>query len=438
MDQTGELAAENEDDGDVRLFNDVYWSSVVPRATDDTRWFPFRRLPPELRLHIWWLFLQKHRMIELNIFGDRDSPYNNAYADRNHLNKVVSGRAYRVEIHGRGYAVSLSPLLWVNSESRQATLGYYRVHLPFPGPGGDRVLYLNPEHDVLDLGGSCHPHILPDFVYDVRAYDPQDRGITHLAIREMCFAHYPEDPSRPYPYLNPTHLHPAAAEAFADALRSTLRSVLCVIKFRSCMRGTGQPPPGMAPYHFAQTLPLRRRGVPVGSLSWFETDPRWGVEFDLGTLILGTDAERVGGDWERLEKAFGVHSRPKDSRFRFYICPALNWPRQSGVAGREKPLLASSREGLAQHLREEDADWLSTRQHLWDLYKKHLPGRSMMAKHGPIVDAATSQRMESVPSTAIGLWLFPPEAFKERILRFRPYHIFNVPPVRPGLFLFDV
>jgi hypothetical protein len=60
----------------------------------------------------------------------------------------------------------------------------------------------------------------------------------------------------------------------------------------------------------------------------------------------------------------------------------------------------------------------------------------MMPRHGSLVDAETFARMESAPSTAIGMWLFPPEAFKE------PTHVvqnvFDLSTVRPGLFLFEV
>lgn len=161
-------------DEDVRLFNDVFFAPPASNSPQDTPWLPFPRLPPELSLHVWWLFLHKHRMIELQIKGGRRSSYNSPYTNRNHLNKVLSGRDYRLRIRGRGYAASLSPLLWVSSEARQVALRYYRVHLPCRGRHGKRALYFNPEHDVLDLGGSYHPHLLPDFLYNVRAYDPRD------------------------------------------------------------------------------------------------------------------------------------------------------------------------------------------------------------------------------------------------------------------------
>jgi hypothetical protein len=157
--------------------------------------------------------------------------------------------------------------------------------------------------------------------------------------------------------FTPADLHPAASESFADILRSRLRSVLCVVNFRSCMRGIGEPSPG-ARYNFAQTFPLYRRGLPVGAFRWLDTDPQRGVEFDLFNLPLSTDPRHFTRGWEKLEKAFGINERAKDDGFRFYICPTLRWPRQSEMLGQARPL-EGWREELAQHLREGEADWLN-------------------------------------------------------------------------------
>jgi hypothetical protein len=122
-------------------------------------------------------------MIELGIrLGDDNQDTSLWYTARNHLGRIVSGRGYTIEIGNLkgGYSASLSPPLWVNREARQATLHFYRVHLPFPGLGADRVLYLNPEYDVLYLDGEkTYGILLPDFLHDVRAYDPKDQGWVH-------------------------------------------------------------------------------------------------------------------------------------------------------------------------------------------------------------------------------------------------------------------
>jgi hypothetical protein len=212
MDQTRDATVDNntaiDNTASVRIFNDVYLSRTTPPTTDNGRWTLFSCLPAELRLHIWLLFLQECRFIELQVSIDVDEDgQSRSYTDRNSLDRVVSGRDYTLELigtDGRGYAAPLSPLLWVNHEARQTTLSFYRVHLPFPRYDADQVLYLNPEYDVLYVS----PHIaraeppmllsqysglnpLPDFLHDVRAHDPRDQGYgkhsnCHFSSQAYC------------------------------------------------------------------------------------------------------------------------------------------------------------------------------------------------------------------------------------------------------------
>jgi len=163
----------------IRLFNDTHFG---PRSSKDKSWTPFSHLPTELRLHIWQLFVQQHRLIEVDISTPfyRNDPEQPAryYTDCNHLGNVVSGRGYELEIRGPGgYAAALSPLFGVNHEARQVALNFYRVRLPFAGNGIHRELCLNPEYDVLYVQpGYLHTALLPDLLHDVRAYDPKDQG----------------------------------------------------------------------------------------------------------------------------------------------------------------------------------------------------------------------------------------------------------------------
>lgn len=187
MDQAGDTAspsdAELDNDAAVRLFNDVHFQNT----RDATGIFaPFALLPTELRLHIWLLFLRQYRMIEVRLMGPGGDDRGNfstsgrqSYSDRNHLGKVVSGGGYRLEIRGRGFAATFSPLLWVSRESRQVALNFYRVHLPFPEYKRSQLLYLNPEYDVLYAQPEMWVTLLPDVLHDVRAYDPKDQGYVH-------------------------------------------------------------------------------------------------------------------------------------------------------------------------------------------------------------------------------------------------------------------
>lgn len=179
------------------LFNDVYFSHWAPPALCDSTWAPFPRLPTELRLYIWLLCLRHRRMIEKNICAADDEDHTaypghvskpRYYTGRNPRSKIVSGRGYTLRVRGPGsYAASFSPLFWVNKEARRAARSFYHVHLPFPGPGAEQVLHLNPGHDVVHVrprGSRAIPGnlvlppmtILADFLHDVKAYDCKDQG----------------------------------------------------------------------------------------------------------------------------------------------------------------------------------------------------------------------------------------------------------------------
>jgi hypothetical protein len=265
--------------------------------------------------------------------------------------------------------------------------------------------------------------------------------VTHLALHAEYQHDFLQDSSTsssPPPPLVPAILHPTAATSFAEILRSgRLRSVFCVVGFRGPMRGmTDFPMPGWR-YHFAQTFPLRRRGAPAGAFNWFETDPRPGVELDLSQVPLSSDPRCLARAWGELEKAFGVERRrtstDNDDNFAFYICPTLPWPSSGQLMpGSVQRLPEGSREELAEHLRQEAEEWDRGREFISGLFP---PGYEM-PRHGAIVDAETFEVMERAPSTAVGMWLFTPDAFEE------PTNVqrscFNVSAVRPGLLLFEV
>lgn len=168
----------------VRLYNDVYFQEAHPYPHDS--WTPFVRLPVELRLRIWQLFLQRHRMIDLVIqptdvgHGLSATTQSRDYTDRNGLDKIISGSAYELVMLARDHAAPLSPLFYVNSEARRAALDFYHIHFHPPGQNVGQVLYLNAEYDVLyvefDTARGKNGSILIDFVHDLRAYDLQDKG----------------------------------------------------------------------------------------------------------------------------------------------------------------------------------------------------------------------------------------------------------------------
>ena len=484
----------------LRLFNDVYfqrWDPPAPRHV--TPWAPFARLPHELRHYVWLACLRRHRMIELDICGTPEDPdaavhpnnHSQPYSDCNSLGNIVSGGDYVMSWSSRcqGPTGGYSPLLWVSREARQAALSFYRVQLPFFGLQRDQVLYLNPDYDVVSIRPSwdtdwyyVDPHVmLVDFLHDVRAYDRKGQGyvygssvltrqvansirldgsVAHLALTPMSVDFDSEQvDSRPF-LLVPNHLHPIAAVSFTNILKHTLRSVLFAIHFQSCYRGPGEhewPLRKGHGYHFAQTFPLARREDSAGAFHWLDADPRPGVDVDIRRLWLGEDPDLIVGAWQRLEKAFGITRVAEggcdmagDAGPRLHVCPRLLWPkyemqvlqqmeRQATTLAMEEDEAEGGESGpraeLARHLREEAAEWQQTRTRLHERFSRVCPAVVSMPRQGYVLDTETFEAMERLPCTAIGLWLFPVEALKEPI---GDELCFDLSPVRPGLFLFEV
>ncbi|KAH6641879.1 hypothetical protein F5144DRAFT_482231 [Chaetomium tenue] len=447
------------------LFNDVHFShcEAVSPVPCFPAWPLFSRLPVELRLHIWTLHLQRHRMIELDIFPADDDPH--CYTDRNDLGRLVSGRRYTFSVRGRGrsFAPPFSLLLQVNREARMVALNFYHIHLPFPGRQyKEQILYINADYDVVYVRprqrrSRDHPQgcadLLVDFLHDARAYDNKGQGVAHLALGEA----YPYQLferatglSQPRVHLTPETLHPVATASFSDILRSQLRSLFFVIGFRFDTRGMGSTPATNWRFHFAQTFPLHRRGNPVGRFHWFGADPRPGLELDLLQVPFNSDPRGLLEGWRRLESAFGITQEHRIAQekqpngFRLYICPTHRWPSYSvlmasGITtfggpedGEEQEVW--SRDELAKHLEFEDEDWLRDRVQLTRIFR----GPTILPKYAYNYPEArkTLELMEKLPCTAVGMWLFPADAFKE--FTCPEFFSFNVAGVRPGLFLFEV
>ena len=214
-------------------------------------------------------------------------------------------------------------------------------------------------------------------------------------------------------------------------------------------------------------MPLVRREHPAGAFHWFDQDSRPGVDIDIRQLPLGQDPRILVCGWKQLEQAFGVAraAEPQpgardtagDAGLRLYICPRVAWPKyeredvvrmnrsaaQLGLAwtrmdeGEGEEEEPGPRAQLARHLRNEAADWQRSRTWIHESFNLSIfPDAVMMPRQGYVLDAETFENMERLPCTAIGLWLFPAEAFKEPTVPRR--FCYNLSPVRPGLFLFEV
>ncbi|OIW30945.1 hypothetical protein CONLIGDRAFT_574104 [Coniochaeta ligniaria NRRL 30616] len=445
-----------------KLFNDVYFGQQPPPVHET--WSQFSRLPVDLRLQIWLVFLRQHRMIEVTICPDEnedDTTYPGGtdvdgryYTSRNHLGSIISGRGYTLKIPGQGYAATFSPLLWVNRESRDAALSHcYRVHLPYPSEHAGQLLYLNTDYDVLKPSPEfrramppatwlppAEPRaatVLVDFLHDVKAFDPKHQGILHLALESDYIEDLAGDPdSHPFkPPLTPPLLHPLAAASFTDILSTHLRSLFFAMNFRNSRRGMGEF--SSEKLHFAQTFPLRRRGNPTGAFVWLDTDPRAGLEFDLVQVTPMETIANLLHVWNDIQKAFGVDGG--GVKLRLYVCPALQWPKppRFPTPPPEPPQTQEGwREALAGHLRWEEGEWAETRRE-WNSWLSTRTKPKDVPRHGLVVDRGTFEMMERVPVTAVGMWVFPVKVFDREPVNARK-NSYDLRDIRPGLFLFEL
>lgn len=92
------------------------------------------------------------------------------------------------------------------------------------------------------------------------------------------------------------------------------------------------------------------------------------------------------------------------------------------------------RDKLAQHLQYEAEDWVE--QSWWPA--RNFGGSYPLPKYysESQQEAETFEAMEKLPCTAVGMWLFPAEAFPPNP---NPWLIsYNMTALRPGLLLFQV
>jgi hypothetical protein len=165
----------------------------------------FPKLPLELREHIWMLSLPEHRLIKVTVAAadqvydstyhsrnDRSNDTNPApYESKNELENIVSGANYRLHL---GSTITHSPLLFVNHEANAAVHRTYRVRIPMtqrvPNADAPRLRFC-PERDTILIAVEREEDTayFADFVHDAMAYDPEKKGILHMAIMDRSAEH---------------------------------------------------------------------------------------------------------------------------------------------------------------------------------------------------------------------------------------------------------
>lgn len=260
--------------------------------------------------------------------------------------------------------------------------------------------------------------------------------VAHLALHALYqqdLLEYVQFPIDHPPPIVPAMLHPTAALSFASIL-CKLRSILCVDSFRPSLHRIGltgfyNPTP--------QTFPCLRRGCPTNAIDWLEADPRPGVQLELKQMNLVNDPRCLARAWWELEESFGVGRMSLNAdgnvHSTFYICPAecCGWHAPISTPESKREAIWTLRLYLTRYLPLGTGEEDPTREHTTQGH----PGGGLVPGDGTIVDAEASERKGRAPRTAIGMWLFRADAFKEPTgVR---YNQFDVSAVRPGLILYE-
>ena len=162
----------------LQIFNNI-WKNA-PRK--QSGFACFASLPTELRQQIWLCSLQRERMIRVAM-----RPSTRDQATTFILRSTDTPYVAVVEGHQ-----TLSKLLRVNREARQAALRFYRVHFPcmlrdeHTGKKQEKAtFYFNPEYDFLQIAPSFSKfEDMVDIFYHLKhTYDPRRVGVLNLAIR---------------------------------------------------------------------------------------------------------------------------------------------------------------------------------------------------------------------------------------------------------------
>lgn len=123
----------------------------------------FLSLPTELRLKIWHHSFHS-RVLELHSFSTHhaDNPHNPAIWYSNCANH---------------------PALFACVESRREALSYYAADLPVARTGNQqRLLYLNPESDMIVALGGAYREQIAALLYDIKGRDPLNRTPKRVSL----------------------------------------------------------------------------------------------------------------------------------------------------------------------------------------------------------------------------------------------------------------
>ncbi|PQE24955.1 pectinesterase precursor protein [Rutstroemia sp. NJR-2017a WRK4] len=437
----------------IALFNDEHFAPS--RKQSSLQFHLFSGLPREIRLCIWSLSLIQRRFVPIRgkktNYDDQLPPY----SSRNELGKIVSGSHYELSINAPESFIA-SPLFSTTRESRFAALDFYRLRLPLVR-GQIRI---SPEYDVVFIH-SRHIHqqglkdVFADILHDMRAYDPKDEGVMHLALAGTSFSYfssgYQSQISGILPYsLSQRFLpsyHPIAKASFVDILSTKLRSLWCLEQLLGKSRFYGPSPTdfrfgakGLPHILTACPLvpPLNKIGRSYIGFDYLESDPRF-VQEDLKSLFFMNDPRRFYREWCTLEKSLGVK---RTGAFSYNICITTEMHPLNEWEEDHLEDHISTKLGVHQMIErnhENEAEAWPRVLKFWGLDSLDWNDPSSLGRRFNKKVDDHAQSLEN-GTTTIGMWVFPGDAFEKEnssIEYDKCKQVFHVAEP-PSLVVFDI
>ncbi|KAI6765037.1 hypothetical protein HG531_012136 [Fusarium graminearum] len=342
-----------------------------PLPKPDRNFHKFSSLPPEFRTMIWRESLACERLITI---GWR--PYLRA------AKTPLITTTYVVKI--RQY-LGLHPALFVNQESRDVALSYYRIRIPCTSPRdkifeGDvnGIFYFNPDYDTVVVFGNdwlgSWANEFVKFAQEVQAADTKQLGLRNVAFHAV-----------PRRLQNIAALEKLSQNNGLRQVMSGLRSVTFVLAVYRQGEWSSSP----------ASRSRYRRSIPANGMRYtcfqrVPQDPRpiqQDLRHDFAQIReTGSDFEQLldirpfASTWIHLRRTWKLqspceHKFSLTSRMRFsYDRSSILWILKSDNRVWQNSLISIKRAGLIPKGEE------------------------------------TFEELKTAPQTAIGFWIFPVDA----------------------------
>ncbi len=342
--------------------------------------------------------MQRQRMMRFMLYPKHARRREDGEKNINNLGNHVATESYDATAQSR---YVFNKLLRVTSESRQAALEFYHIHLPcwLIGVNGWnlRILYLNPEYDFIHLlQGMRICGIIHNFLYDLKAYDPKNIGLLNLVIDRdtFCACSDPNRPAHDDPWFSRAAdiADPSVRAAFVDTL-SHMQEVIVIPPnipaWNTGLRRSRRRNDMQAYFH--HFYPVMAEGITFDILNH---DPR-PITWSPDCACVDEDIKHAYRIWKRLLSIWDIELVEP---IRYRIMVAIRPANSNGFT--------------IEIFNYEDAKLWVENAHIDNWWHSHTQAAPSLGDHEENHPANDPEAPEGQVESAFGFWLIPVEAFE--------------------------